>query len=157
MSHSALRNKYSADDEYADYEDEDKDKEVDNEDETTNDEDEDTAVKLGLTDASQIQHNTDMSEQNFLDELEEVYAKGSPEWLGTLGDASDSDVFTGKVKATTELIDHLHNTYPTEKMFLFSVLLTHLDLVHEALKRANTTFTICHVDGTRTKAEIAND
>jgi SNF2 family DNA or RNA helicase len=142
MCHSALRNKYSAKDEYADYEDEvadykDEDEEVNDGDEATNDEDEDTAVKLELTDGSNIQHNTDMGEQNFLDELEEVYAKGSPEWLGTLTDASNSDVFTGKVKATTELIDHLHNTYPTEKILLFSVFLTHLDLVHEALKRAN--------------------
>jgi hypothetical protein len=71
MSHSALRNKYSAKDEYADYEDEvadykdeDEDEEVNNEDETTNDEDEGTAVKLGLTDVSHIQHDTGMSEHS---------------------------------------------------------------------------------------------
>jgi hypothetical protein len=67
MSHSALRNKYSAKDEYADYEDEvadykDEDEEVNDGDEATNDEDEDTAVKLGLTDGSHIQHDTGMSE-----------------------------------------------------------------------------------------------
>jgi CRISPR/Cas system CSM-associated protein Csm4 (group 5 of RAMP superfamily) len=76
ISHSALRNKYSTEDEYADYKDEvadyknkvadykdeDKDEEVDNEDETTNDED--TAVNLRLTDASHIQHDTDMSENS---------------------------------------------------------------------------------------------
>jgi CRISPR/Cas system CSM-associated protein Csm4 (group 5 of RAMP superfamily) len=72
ISHSALRNKYSTEDEYADYKDEVadyknkvadyKDEEVDNEDETTNDED--TAVNLRLTDASHIQHDTDMSENS---------------------------------------------------------------------------------------------
>jgi hypothetical protein len=168
MSRNASRDKYSAEDEDTDYEDgdsdySDDDEEVDDDDGDTDDEDadaedEDIAAELGPTDASNVQHDTNMSEQNVLDELEEVHAKRSrPEWLGTLKNASDSDIFTAKVKATIELIDHLHNTYPTEKILLFSVFLTHLDLVHEALRRANATCTICRIDGTRTKAEIAND
>jgi hypothetical protein len=69
ISHSALRTKYSAMDKYDDYEDEvvdykdeDEDEEGNDKDEATNDGDEDTAVKLGLTDGSHIQHDTGMSE-----------------------------------------------------------------------------------------------
>jgi SNF2 family DNA or RNA helicase len=95
------------------------------------------------------------SEEDMLKEFEEVHAtRDRSEWPITLKSAGNAEVFTSKVRSTIALIRYIRSAYPNEKMIIFSVFLTFLGLVEEALERGGACFVVYRIDGTRGKSQV---
>lgn len=78
-------------------------------------------------------------------------------WLARVKTMTDEELFTPKVNANLRLLQHIHDTWPDEKVVIFSKMLKYLDILDEAIKRdpacVQRKVTALRFDGTIDAAE----
>jgi SNF2 family DNA or RNA helicase len=78
-------------------------------------------------------------------------------WLAQVRGLTYDELFTPKVSANLQLLHHIHDTWPDEKVVIFSRMLKYLDILDEAIKRdpacVQKKVTALRFDGTLDAAE----
>jgi SNF2 family DNA or RNA helicase len=78
-------------------------------------------------------------------------------WLARVRTLTDEELCTPKLRANLQLLQHIHDTWPDEKVVIFSKMLKYLDILDEAIKRdpacVRRKVTALRFDGTLDAAE----